>query len=116
MAELLLEHDATVIRDKWGGETDLMRAVKCGGLKIVELLITKSDCKAVWDEHCLQVAIARGDIEMVSLLLKYGADATGKLHLRGKRKRPSTREGMPLTGYAIFKGFTNIADVLRQSI
>lgn len=72
IAELLMDSGAEIFLGKFRGQTNVMRAVKRGNMRLAEAILSRIDKKPQWKDGYLPVAISQGNAAMVDLLLKYG--------------------------------------------
>ena len=72
VVRLLLKHNADV---RFSGDWPLRQAVECNHTAMAELLLTHGDADAQTnDNSCLVQAVLAGNIKLVRILLKHGAD------------------------------------------
>ncbi|MEK6981608.1 MAG: ankyrin repeat domain-containing protein [Candidatus Micrarchaeota archaeon] len=81
MVKLLLKHKASVVEIDDKGGNALWMAVRSNNLETAELIISEINLKdpSLIDHGCpMSVAVWNGNIPMIDLLLKYGADINAR--------------------------------------
>ncbi len=126
IASLLLEREAELNAENGQGMTPIKRACCCGHMALVDLLFSKGARTDIFTDVCLgrkeavyeslrskpvlvsdtvegnktllHVAVAKGDLEMVEVLLENGADPNAKCSIQERKDKgcPGTENVTPL--------------------